>query len=75
MSNGIGRPHLPRSGRRRQRPLRAAPLGRHTLWDAAGLLQAQDTRSASAQLIARKRLMVQLADQVTQSLKRTRTED
>ncbi|MFD5754373.1 hypothetical protein ACFWIZ_03735 [Streptomyces sp. NPDC127044] len=41
---------------------------------AAGLLQTQDTRSASADLIARERLMVQLADQVTPSL-RTHTED
>ncbi|MET8411882.1 hypothetical protein ABZV34_27925 [Streptomyces sp. NPDC005195] len=50
---------------------RAAEIGQHTLWDAAGLLQTQDTRSAAADLIARERLMVQLADQVTQILKRT----
>ncbi|MEN1889730.1 hypothetical protein [Streptomyces mirabilis] len=54
---------------------RAAEIGQHTLWDAAGLLQTQDTRSASADLIARERLMVQLADQAAQSLKRTHTED
>ncbi|MFE2603619.1 hypothetical protein ACFXDI_09755 [Streptomyces mirabilis] len=54
---------------------RSAEVGQHTLWDAAGLLQTQDTRSASAQPIARERLMVQLTDQVAQSLKRTRTED
>ncbi|MFF7889277.1 hypothetical protein ACH40F_51835 [Streptomyces sp. NPDC020794] len=54
---------------------RSAEIGRHTLWDAAGLLQAQDTRSASAELIACERLMVQLADQVAQTLKRTHTED
>ncbi|MFE2687411.1 hypothetical protein [Streptomyces mirabilis] len=54
---------------------RAAEIGRHLLWDAAGLLQTQDTRSASADLIARERLMVQLADQAAQSLKRTHTED
>ncbi|MFE3410708.1 hypothetical protein ACFXMT_21015 [Streptomyces mirabilis] len=50
---------------------RAAEVGQHTLWDAAGLLQTQDTRSAAADLIARERLMVQLADQAAQILKRT----
>ncbi|MCX4427167.1 hypothetical protein [Streptomyces mirabilis] len=50
---------------------RSAEIGRHTLWDAAGLLQTQDTRSASADLIARERLMVQLADQAAQILKPT----
>ncbi|MFE2487165.1 hypothetical protein ACFXGR_28415 [Streptomyces mirabilis] len=50
---------------------RAAEIGQHTLWDAAGLLQTQDTRSAAADLIARERLMVQLADQAAQILKRT----
>ncbi|MFD7055578.1 hypothetical protein ACFWBS_41170 [Streptomyces mirabilis] len=54
---------------------RAAEIGQHTLWDAAGLLQTHDTRSASADLIARERLMVQLADQAAQRLKRTHTED
>ncbi|MFG2257299.1 hypothetical protein [Streptomyces mirabilis] len=54
---------------------RSAEIGQHTLWDAAGLLQTPDTRSASAELIARERLMVQLADQVAQTLKRTHTED
>ncbi|MFD8646557.1 hypothetical protein [Streptomyces mirabilis] len=54
---------------------RAAEIGQHLLWDAAGLLQTQDTRSAFAELIARERLMVQLADQVAQTLKRTHTED
>ncbi|MFI6340722.1 hypothetical protein [Streptomyces sp. NPDC050535] len=44
---------------------RPAEIGQHVLWDAAGLLQHQDTRTASAGLIARERLMVQLADQVT----------
>ncbi|MFD3381314.1 hypothetical protein [Streptomyces sp. NPDC058697] len=53
---------------------RSAEIGQHLLWDAAGLLQSQDTRSASAQLIDRERLMVQLADQVAQSLERSRTE-
>ncbi|MFJ1560597.1 hypothetical protein [Streptomyces mirabilis] len=50
---------------------RSAEIGRHTLWDAAGLLQTQDTRSASADLIARERLMVQLAGQAAQILERT----
>ncbi|WP_415940256.1 hypothetical protein [Streptomyces sp. 039-1] len=43
---------------------RPAEIGQHVLWDAAGLLQDQDTRTASAGLVARERLMVQLADQV-----------
>ncbi|MET7899687.1 hypothetical protein [Streptomyces mirabilis] len=50
---------------------RAAEIGQHTLWDAAGLLQTQDTRSAAVDLIARERLMGQLADQAAQILKRT----
>ncbi|MFD9283193.1 hypothetical protein ACFWD7_39095 [Streptomyces mirabilis] len=54
---------------------RSAEIGRHTLWDAAGLLQTQDTRSASAELIARERLMVQLTDQVAQTLKCAHAED
>ncbi|MFE2491680.1 hypothetical protein ACFXGR_52630 [Streptomyces mirabilis] len=62
------------AGRDRYDLRRAAEIGQHLLWDAAGLLQTQDTRSASADLIARERLMVQLADQVTPSL-RTHTED
>ncbi|MFC4469256.1 hypothetical protein ACFPH6_32880 [Streptomyces xiangluensis] len=53
---------------------RSAEIGQHLLWDAAGLLQTRDTRLASAQLIARERLMVQLAGQVAQTLERTRTE-
>ncbi|MFD5722657.1 hypothetical protein [Streptomyces sp. NPDC127036] len=44
---------------------RSAQVGQHVLWDAAGLLQDQDTRTVSAALIARERLMVQLVDQVT----------
>ncbi|MGP4049349.1 hypothetical protein [Streptomyces sp. 2A115] len=50
---------------------RSAEIGQHLLWDAAALLQTQDTRAASAQLIACERLMVQLADQVAQTLKRS----
>ncbi|WP_330327866.1 hypothetical protein [Streptomyces pseudovenezuelae] len=51
---------------------RSAQLGHHLLWDAAGLLQTQDTSSASSRLISYERLMVQLADQVAQILERTR---
>lgn len=50
---------------------RSAEVGRGLLWDAAGLLQTRVTRSASADLIARERLMLQLAHQVAQILKRT----
>lgn len=50
---------------------RSAEIGHHVLWDTAGLFQTQDTLSASAQLIASERLMVQLADQVAQALQRT----
>ncbi|MFJ1974113.1 hypothetical protein ACIO93_36400 [Streptomyces sp. NPDC087903] len=53
----------------------AAEIGHHLLWDAARLLHTQDTRSASAQLIDRERLMVQLTDQVAQLLKCIHTED
>jgi hypothetical protein len=49
---------------------RSAEVGQDLLWDAAGLLQTRDTRSASADLI-RERLMPQLAHQVAQILKRT----
>ncbi|MFC9076715.1 hypothetical protein ACFTY7_06660 [Streptomyces sp. NPDC057062] len=44
---------------------RAAEIGRHQLWDAAGLLIHHDTRAVSAELIARERLLVQLAALVT----------
>ncbi|WP_236067199.1 hypothetical protein [Streptomyces brasiliscabiei] len=53
---------------------RSTEIGHNLLWDAADHLQNQDTRSASAQLIDRERLMVQLADQVARSVERTRTE-
>ncbi|MFE3268912.1 hypothetical protein [Streptomyces sp. NPDC059215] len=43
---------------------RATEIGQHLLWEAAGLLQNQDTRAASAGLIARERLMLQLVDQM-----------
>ncbi|MFI0511169.1 hypothetical protein ACH3Y9_12490 [Streptomyces sp. WSLK1-5] len=52
---------------------RSAEVGHRLLWDAAGLLQDQDTRTAAPRLIDRERLMVQLADQVAQLLERTRT--
>ncbi|MEV5850399.1 hypothetical protein AB0M32_51455 [Streptomyces sp. NPDC051985] len=50
---------------------RSAEVGQGVLWDAAGLLQTRDTRTASAALIARERLMLQLAHQVARILKRT----
>jgi hypothetical protein len=50
---------------------RSAEVGHNLLWEAADLLQTQDTRAASASLIARERLMLQLADQVAQILQRT----
>ncbi|MFF7130483.1 hypothetical protein [Streptomyces sp. NPDC008240] len=50
---------------------RSAEVGQHLLWDAAGLLQTHDTRSASCELITRERLMLQLTDQVAQILKHT----
>ncbi|MEW2573737.1 hypothetical protein [Streptomyces sp. NPDC047070] len=53
---------------------RSVEIGHHLLWDAAGLLHAPDTRSASAQLIDCERVMVRLADQITQLMPRTRTE-
>ncbi|MGV9248742.1 hypothetical protein [Streptomyces sp. NPDC003710] len=54
---------------------RSAEIGHNLLWDAADLLQTQDTRSASAGLIARERLMLPLADQVAQIAERAATED
>lgn len=48
---------------------RSAEIGQHLLWGAADLLQTQNTRSASCKLIARERLMLQLAHQVAQILK------
>ncbi|MDV9178145.1 hypothetical protein R6V09_49490 [Streptomyces sp. W16] len=63
------------AGSDRHELCRAAEIGRHLLWDAAGLLQRQDTRQASSQLIAFERLMLQLADQVTQNTGHTTSED
>lgn len=45
---------------------RAVEIGHHQLFDAANLLQRHDTRSASSELIARERLMLQLAVQTRQ---------
>lgn len=45
---------------------RSAELGHNLLWDAAGLLQTQDTHSASDRLIAYEQLMLQLAHQIAQ---------
>ncbi|MEV6182291.1 hypothetical protein [Streptomyces sp. NPDC052015] len=42
---------------------RAVEIGHHQLFDTADLLQRHDTRSASSELIARERLMLQLAVQ------------
>ncbi|MCI3276969.1 hypothetical protein [Streptomyces cylindrosporus] len=53
---------------------RSAEIGHTLLWDAADLLHNQDTSSAAARLIDRERLMVQLADQVAQTMERTRAE-
>ncbi|MGW0632054.1 hypothetical protein [Streptomyces sp. NPDC002758] len=50
---------------------RSAEVGHNLLWDAAGLLPTRDTRTFSDGLIARERLMLQLADQVAQILKHT----
>ncbi|MFE2644453.1 hypothetical protein ACFXDO_18035 [Streptomyces nigra] len=47
---------------------RSAEIGQQLLWDAADLLQTRDTRSALCELIARERLMLQLADQAAQIL-------
>ncbi|MFE9454888.1 hypothetical protein [Streptomyces sp. NPDC006739] len=54
---------------------RSAEIGHNLLWDAAGLLQARDTRAVSDGLIARERLMLQLAHQAAQIVQRTANED
>ncbi|MEU6323102.1 hypothetical protein [Streptomyces sp. NPDC047009] len=54
---------------------RSAEVGQHLLWDAADLLQTQDTRAASAALIAREQLLLQLAHQVAQIIQRSASED
>ncbi|MET8956061.1 hypothetical protein [Streptomyces sp. NPDC004533] len=45
---------------------RAIEIGHHQLFDTADLLQRRDTRSASSELIAAERLMLQLAIQAGQ---------
>ncbi|MFF3350537.1 hypothetical protein [Streptomyces sp. NPDC002779] len=54
---------------------RSAEVGQGLLWDAAGLLQTHDARLACKDLITLERLMLQLADQVTQIIERTARED
>ncbi|MEW1648409.1 hypothetical protein [Streptomyces sp. NPDC091219] len=54
---------------------RSAEVGQQLLWDAAGLLQTQDTRAVSADLIAREQLMLQLAHQVAQILTPAASDD
>jgi hypothetical protein len=62
------------AGSDRYELLRSAEVGHNLLWEAASLLQAQDTGSASDGLIARERLMLQLAHQVAQIVERDATE-
>ncbi|MER6030667.1 hypothetical protein [Streptomyces sp. NPDC001851] len=54
---------------------RSAEIGQHLLWDAADLLQTRNTRVASADLIAREQLMLQLAHQAAQILECSAAED
>lgn len=48
---------------------RSAEIGRQLLWDAADVLHTRDAPWASCELIARERLMLQLAHQAAQSLR------
>lgn len=50
---------------------RSAETSHRLLWEAAGLLQDQDTRAVSAELVVRERVMVRLADQAASALTRT----
>ncbi|MGW5590301.1 hypothetical protein [Streptomyces sp. NPDC003857] len=54
---------------------RSTEIGQHLLWDTAGLVQTQDTRTASDALIARERLLLHLLDQVAQTIEGTASED
>ncbi|MFD4977778.1 hypothetical protein ACFWOI_49065, partial [Streptomyces sp. NPDC058424] len=54
---------------------RSAEIGQHLLWEVAGLLQTQDIRAASDELVAHERLMLQLAHQVAQIIERSASED
>ena len=56
------------SGNDRYEVRRSAEVGQQLLWDAADLLQTQDNIAASAGLIAREQLMLQLTHQVAQIL-------
>ncbi|MFD6297605.1 hypothetical protein ACFWFU_22605 [Streptomyces sp. NPDC060235] len=47
---------------------RAVEIGHGLLWDAAGLLQVQDTRTASTELIAREMLMLRLVGHTAESI-------
>jgi hypothetical protein len=62
------------AGSERYELRRSAEIGHNLLWDATDLLQTQDIRSASDGLIARERLMLQLAHQVAQIVERDATE-
>jgi hypothetical protein len=54
---------------------RSAEIGHSLLWDAASLLQSRDAGAVSDGLIARERLMLQLAHKVAQIIQRTVHED
>ncbi|MGW3651663.1 hypothetical protein [Streptomyces sp. NPDC000878] len=54
---------------------RSAEAGRNLLWDAAGLLRTQDTRTVSGDLIARERLMLQLAHEAARIIECSASED
>uniref|UniRef100_A0AAU2AF39 Uncharacterized protein n=1 Tax=Streptomyces sp. NBC_00093 TaxID=2975649 RepID=A0AAU2AF39_9ACTN len=54
---------------------RSAEVGHNLLWDAAGLLRTQDTRSVSGDLIARERLMLQLVHEVARIIERSTSDD
>jgi hypothetical protein len=59
------------AGTTRYEVRRSVQVAQHLLWDAAGLLQTPAPRAASAQLLARERLLLQLVHQVTQMLPHT----
>jgi hypothetical protein len=53
---------------------RAVEVGHRQMFDTAGLLRRNDTRLASGELIARERLMLQLAVQINQIVARSRNQ-
>ncbi|MFJ4790795.1 hypothetical protein [Streptomyces sp. NPDC088794] len=59
------------AGSRRHEQRRAVQIGRHLLWEASGLLHTRDPRAVSGELIARERLMLQLAHQAVQIVEHT----